>query len=342
MTRSSPSIGVVGIGTYLPPVVRNLQDIAQAVRMPEQWVTERTGIQQRYEALPEQATSDLAAEAVRAALDSAGLSAAQLDLLVVGTTTPDEIGQATACRVQHLVGATRAVAMDVSAACSSWLFGARIAHDWLAARGGCAAVVGCEVYSRFLDHNDRATAVLFGDGAAATVLGPVPHPQGFGPITLASDGARAGHAHIPAGGSRRPASAQTVRANDHSVRMDGRAARDFVYDIFPRMTSEALLAARVKPDQIDAVVAHQPNPVLLRKAYANTGLPEDRLIVIGQEVGNLGAASLPYSLAQAAAQGRLRTGSKILVVAFGAGLTWGNTVLTWSGATAARSRQEAS
>jgi len=303
--------------------------------MTEQWVLERTGIRQRHIAKSEQATSDLAAEAVRAALSSAGIGADQLDLIIVGTTTPDEICPSTACRVQALVGAQRAVALDVAAACSSWLFGIQVAKQWLTTNTDIehAVVVGSEVYSRFLDFSDRATAALFGDGAAATVLSRVPQTEGFGPITLGSDGTQAEHAWIPGGGSRRPASAITVRDRAHAVHMDGRAARVFVHDVFPQMIDQALSASGVKPEDVKVVVSHQPNPVLLRKAYARTGLPEDRLIVIGERVGNLGAGSLPYALAQASAEGRLQTGDAVLLVAFGAGLTWGSTTLIWSGAT---------
>ncbi|WP_129312266.1 ketoacyl-ACP synthase III [Streptomyces sp. L2] len=327
-------IGVTGIGAYLPPLIRTHRDTAAAVGMPEQWVLERTGIKTRYVAEAEQATSDLAAQAVQAALTSGGLSAEQLGLIIVGTTTPDEICPSTACRVQAMVGARRAVALDVSAACSSWLFGIKVAQQWLAANDDIehAVVVGSEVYSRFLDFSDRATASLFGDGAAATLLSRVPEAEGFSHITLASDGTQAEHAFIPGGGSRRPASETTLRERSHTVRMDGRAARMFVYEVFPQMIDQALSSADLKPDDIKVVISHQPNPVLLRKAYAKTGLPEDRLIVIGERVGNLGAGSLPYALAQAAAEGRLEPGDKALIVAFGAGLTWGSTVLTWSGA----------
>jgi 3-oxoacyl-(acyl-carrier-protein) synthase III len=327
-------IGVTGLGTYLPPLIRTYQETATVVGMPEQWVLERTGIRKRHIAGAEQATSHLAAHAVRAALSSAGLSAEQLDLIIVGTTTPDEICPSTACRVQAQVGARRAVALDVSAACSSWLFGIQVAHQWLATSGEIqhAVVVGSEVYSRFLDFSDRATASLFGDGAAATLLSRVPQTEGFGPITLASDGTHAEHAFIPGGGSRRPASETTLRERAHAVRMDGRATRMFVYEVFPQMIDQALSSAGLKPEEIKVVIAHQPNPVLLRKAYAKTGMPGDRLVVIGDRVGNLGAGSLPYALAQAAAEGRLQRGDKALIVAFGAGLTWGSTILTWSGA----------
>jgi len=276
----------------------------------------------------------MAAHAVLNAIAAAGIAVQQVGLLLVATTTPDEPCPATACRVQALIGARHAVAMDVSAACSGWLFATKVAQSWLAVNPDVehAVVVGSETYSRFLDADDRATASLFGDGAAATVISRVAPGEGFGPIALGSDGTRAEFAWIPAGGSRMPSSQETVRRRQHSVHMDGRAARIFVEDIFGKLAIEALNRTKTNPTEISAVVAHQPNPVLLRKAYCRTALPPDRLVVTGDDVGNLGAGALPHGLVKAATEHNLSPGDKILMIAFGAGLTWGTTVLTWSGA----------
>lgn len=333
MSRSADAapIGVLGTGSHLPARIRSNEEIAAACGVSAQWILERTGVRRRHVAGPGVASSDLAAEAVRRALADAQLTAADLDLIVLATSTPDELGPSTACRVQAAVGARRAVAFDVAAACSGWLFGARVASDYLRAGGGAryAAVVGCEVYSPFVDPADRATAVLFADGAAAAVLGPVAAGRGFAPIVLGSDGGHADDVLIPAGGSRRPASAGTLADGGHRVHMDGRAVRDFIMEIFPRAAREALEREGLKPGDIDLVITHQPNPLLLRRACAAAGFPAERLVVIGHETGNIGAGSLPYALAEAAATGRLRSGSRALLVAFGAGLTWGSTVLTW-------------
>ncbi|MFJ8605434.1 3-oxoacyl-ACP synthase III family protein [Streptomyces shenzhenensis] len=327
------SIGITGIGTYLPPRVRTFADTATMVGMPEQWVLERTGIRSRHVADEDQATSDMAAQAVSSALMSAGLTAEQLGLILVATTTPDEPCPSTACRVQGLIGAGQAVAMDVAAACSGWLFAAKVAQAWLTSNPEVehAVVVGSETYSRFLNPGDRATAALFGDGAAATVVSRVAGGEGFAPIILGSDGSRGDFAWIPGGGSRIPASAETVRERSHTVHMDGRAARVFVYEVFPKLVAEALARTGTHPEELAAVVAHQPNPVLLRRAYANTALPPDKLVVTGDRVGNLGAGALPHALNEAAVSKKLVPGDKVLMVAFGAGLTWGSTVLTWSG-----------
>jgi 3-oxoacyl-(acyl-carrier-protein) synthase III len=334
MSRSADAVpvGVLGTGSYLPPGVRGNDEVAAASGVSAQWILERTGVRRRHVAEPGAAASDLAAEAVRRAVADAGLTAADLDLIVLATSGPDELGPSTACRVQAAIGARRAVAFDVTAACSGWLFGARVARDYLSndTNGArYAVVVGCEVYSRFVDRADRATAVLFADGAAAAVLGPVPAGLGFAPIVLGSDGTHAGDVLVPAGGSRRPASAQTLADGGHKIHMDGRAVRDFILEIFPRAAREALDREGLGPEDIDAVITHQPNPLLLRRVCEQAGFPAERLVVIGDEAGNIGAGSLPYALAEAAATGRLRPGSRALLVAFGAGLTWGSTVLTW-------------
>ncbi|MEV0372905.1 ketoacyl-ACP synthase III [Streptomyces sp. NPDC050636] len=333
-----PCIGVLGMGSYLPRATRTNADVAAAVGVTPQWITERTGVHTRHVAAPGEAASDLAAAAVRAAVAAAGIDIDQLDVLVAATSTPDELGPSTACRIQALTGARNAVALDVSAACAGWLFAARVAHDWLRGSSGAryAAVVGVEAYSKFIDPTDRGTAVLFADGAAAAVLGPVADNRGFTDFRLGSDGTGAHHVLIPAGGSRAPASAATLGGGKHFIHMDGRAVRDFIVEIFPLLVSECLVRNRLRPADIDAFITHQPNPVLLRGLGERIGIPSERLVIVGDEVGNIGAASAPYALATAAARGLLPTGGRILLAVFGAGVTWGSALLTWTGAPSIR------
>ena len=329
-------IGVLGMGTHLPHRIRTNDEVARTVGVSAQWIGERTGVRTRHVAAPEQAASDLAAGAVRAAASAAGIDCRSIDLLLCATSTPDELGPATACRVQALVGAESAVALDVSAACSGWLFAAKVAHDWLRADGSAryAAVVGVEAYSKFVDRADRGTAVLFADGAAAAILGPVAAPHGFSDFVLGSDGTLAGLVLIPAGGSRLPASAETLAGQGHRIRMDGRAVSHFITDVFPRLVHEALDRNGLKVSDVDALIAHQPNPALLRRLGRELGFSDDRVTVIGDAVGNIGAASAPFALATAAAEQRLPTGGLALIVVFGAGMTWGTALLGWSGAPA--------
>lgn len=326
------SIGVIGTGGYVPPQIRTNAEVAALAGVTPEWIAERTGVQQRHVLGPDQATSDLAAEAVRRALESAGLTAGDLDLLVLATSTPDELGPATACRVQARLAAWQAVVFDVSAACSGWMFATRVAVDSLRTGTGkrYAAVVGVEAYSRFLDPTDVGTAVLFGDGAGATILGAVRAGTGFDCIELGSNGEHAGDVLIPGGGSRIPASPASLREQRHVIHMDGRAVRDFILEIFPKAAGEALHRAGLAPGDVDLIVAHQPNPKLLRRACREAGFDPDLLVMVGDQVGNLGAGSIPYALAKAQADGRLHSGDRVLIVAFGAGLTWGSTVLTWN------------
>jgi len=332
---SQGRIGVLGMGTHLPPTVRTNAEVARGAGVTAEWISERTGVLKRHVAGPDEAASDLAAPAVRAAADAACVDVADIGLLVCGTSTPDELGPSTACRIQTMVGATHAVALDVSAACSGWLFAAKVAHDWLRGTDEIryAAVVGVEAYSKFLDAADRGTAVLFADGAAAAILGPVPDSQGFTHFSLGSDGTLADRVLIPAGGSRRPASAATLTDSGHRIHMDGRTIGRFITDVFPRLITDALDRGGLGLQDIDCVVVHQPNPVLLRRVGADLGIPADRLVVVGDEVGNIGAASAPYALASAAGH-RLRPGDRVLLAVFGAGMTWGSALLTWSGAPA--------
>ncbi|MFJ5231268.1 3-oxoacyl-ACP synthase III family protein [Kitasatospora sp. NPDC088391] len=326
------AVGVWGTGRYVPERVRPNAEVAGTVGVTPEWIAERTGVRQRHVAADGQAASDLAAAAVRRALDSAGVTADRIGLLVCATSTPDELGPATACRVQALVGAAGAVALDVSAACSGWLFGTKVAHDWLRGADGpmLAVVVGVEAYSKFVDPADRATAVLFADGAAATVLGPVEPPGGLGGFRLGSDGTLADRVLIPAGGSRLPADGKTLAAGEHRIRMDGRFVSRFIREAFPRMLHETLRAHGLTVADLDHVITHQPNPVLLHRLAEESGLA-DRMTVVGDLVGNIGAASAPYALATAHAEGRLRPGDLILLTVFGAGMTWGSALLRWSG-----------
>ncbi|AEM89008.1 3-oxoacyl-ACP synthase III family protein [Streptomyces violaceusniger] len=324
MERKAP-IGVLGCGSYLPAERRSNEQVARQAGVSAEWIHSHTGVKSRWAAAEDEAASDLALGALRSALAAAEIEADQLGLIILATSTPDDLGPSTACRVQHAIKATRAVALDVAAACSGWLFAARVAHDWLRQDPsiGYAAVIGVEAYSKFINPADRATASLFGDGAAATILGPVPAPYGFGPFTLGSDGGLADVVGIPGGGSRQP-------DGDHTIHMKGRIVRDFVVNNLPGIIDDALKQHRITMGDVDHFVTHQPNPLLLRQVAEKVGIPATRLVVIGEDVGNIGAACIPYALTQGASQGRFAQGDLVLIAGFGAGFTWGSTLLTWN------------
>ncbi|WP_034482783.1 3-oxoacyl-ACP synthase III family protein [Actinomadura oligospora] len=329
-----------GTGAYLPEQRITSTELSAGLGLDPHWIESRTGIRARHRAAPGQAASDLAAHAARNALDAAGIDAGDLTLIVLGTSTPDELGPATACRLQALLGAGQAAAFDVAAACTGFLHALQTAAALLTATptapdrpptgpGPYALVVGVEVYSRFLDPADRGTSALFGDGAAAAVLGPVPAPHGITAMGMGSDGTRADDVLIPAGGSRRPATGDTLAALDHTIHMDGSAVRRFITDIFPRLVEDATDQAGVKPADLALVVPHQPNPKLVASLAPTAGLDPSQLAIAGQDVGNIGAASLPYALHRAVADGRLHAGDQVLLAGFGAGLTWAHALITW-------------
>lgn len=323
---------ILGTGSYLPPRRVPSDQVSRSLGLDPQWVVRRTGIRVRHVAAADQAASDLAAAAGRRALAAAGVRAADLGLIVLGTSTPDELGPSTACRVQALLGSRHAAAFDVAAACTGFVYGLQAATGWLSTQRGSpplALVVGVEVYSRFLNPADRATAALFGDGAAAAVVGPAPPPYGITSLRIGSDGSRADDVLIPSGGSRSPATAATVAGLGHTIHMDGRAVRAFITGILPRLVAEATSHAGVKPADLALVVPHQPNPLLVASLAPEAGLHPDQLVITGRDVGNIGAASLPYALDHAVRTRGIAPGELVLLAGFGAGLTWGHVLLTW-------------
>ncbi|MFI0445984.1 3-oxoacyl-ACP synthase III family protein [Actinomadura sp. 6N118] len=321
-----------GTGSYLPDQRVRSEDLSLAMGLAPGWIEDRTGIRHRHVADSGQAASDLAAGAGRRALEAAGLAPEDIGLIVLGTSTPDELGPSTACRVQAVLGAAQAAAFDVAAACTGFVYGLQAAVGWLATQRGkppYALVIGVEVYSRFLNTGDRATAALFGDGAAAAVIGPAPPPYGIASMAMGADGTRAGDVLIPAGGSRTPASPGTLASLGHTIHMDARAVRSFIVDILPQLIAEATGDAGVKPSDLSLVVPHQPNPRLVASLADQAGLAPGQMVIAGQDVGNIGAASLPYALDRAVRTRGIGEGEVVLLAGFGAGLTWGHTLIVW-------------
>jgi 3-oxoacyl-[acyl-carrier-protein] synthase-3 len=326
------STGIIGVGGYVPDRIIENAEIAEFLPVDENWISDRTGIFSRHAAAPHEAASDLAAIAAERALDDAGLNAADIDLIIVATSTPDELGPSTACRVQALLGAERAVAFDVAAACAGWMFAMQVAQAHLALDLSMryVLVIGVEVYSRFVSSKDRATVVLFGDGAGATVIGRVPSPYGIDHVSLGSDGTKADYVLIPGGGSRRPATEQTLKEGAHRVKMNAEGVRKFIAARFPDLIAQTLEAASLKVDEVTLLVAHQPNPKLVESLAVAAGLRPDQVVLTSSEVGNIGAASIPYALARAVETGRLHIGDTVVTVTIGAGMTWGRALLTWA------------
>jgi acetoacetyl-CoA synthase len=327
-----------GTGSYVPQTVLTNAELAHRLDIDESWIVDKTHIRERRVAAPEEATSDLATEAARRALESAGISASEIDLIVLATSTPDQPMPATACHVQANLGAHRAVAFDVDSVCSGFVYAFVVAHAILASQSWArhALVLGADTYSRVLDYTDRRTAVLFGDGAGAVVLGPAPQPADSRGCLLAtslgSDGTMADLVQIPAGGSRRPATPQTLADREHYFAMHGGDVRRLANKVFPTLVHDLLAAASMRLDDVDLIVPHQANGAMLEEWASDLGLGPGVLHRTVEKYGNTGAASVPITLDDAVRAGRLRSLARVLMVAFGGGMSWGGVAVSWGAA----------
>jgi len=330
LTRRGATIA--GMGISIPPRVVTNHDLERLVETSDEWIQTRTGIRERRVAPDDVATSDLAVDAARHALAQARLDAKDVDLIIVGTATPDMLFPATACLVQDRLGATRAGAFDASAACSSWAYAAAMGHAAIASgTAETVLVIGAETLSRILDWTDRATSVLFGDAAAAVVLRPCQVDEGFLTFHLGSDGSGGSLICLPAGGSRLPPSVETVAAGDHYLKMNGREVYKFAVRAIPRAIEVVAAQAGVAVDEVDLFVPHQANIRIIEAAAKRLGQPMDKFFVNVDRYGNTSSASVPVALYEAAAQGRIRPGDLVIFVAFGGGLTWGAAAMRWTG-----------
>jgi 3-oxoacyl-[acyl-carrier-protein] synthase-3 len=330
------AVGILGTGSYLPERVVTNRELAEMVPGADpDWVARKTMIEARRFAAPGEATSDLAARAAVRALDRAGITAAEIDYLIVSTSTGDVPQPPTASLVQNLIGAHRAAGLDLNVVCAGFVFALSMAQGLVTVRPDARVlVIAADVSSRILDFSDRRTAVLFGDGAGAAVVGSV--PEGFGIIDteLVTRGDAAGLIHIDAGGSRLPASAETVANGDHYFRMNGRGVRDFVADHVPPVLAGLLDRAGLHAKDIDHFVPHQANGVMLKELVDLAGLDGARTHLTLDRYGNVGSASVPVALDEAARSGTVQPGDLVLLAGFGGGMSVGATVLRW-GATPA-------
>ena len=321
-------VQMLSTGAFAPdPVVRN-EDLA-ALGYDAEWIVQRTGIHQRRHAPAHLATSDLALKAAQRCLAKADVPAARLDLILVATVTPDTLMPATACRLQHRLGA-RAPAMDINAACSGFVFALVTAAHYLKnGFGRLALVVGADMMSRTVDPEDKRTFPLFGDGAGAVLLGVGDEQQGFLSYTLGSDGAGAEMLCIPAGGSREPTSADSFASKRHFLRMAGRPVFKWAVRIVVDSILDVLCQAGLTPDDLDLVALHQANSRIINAVVDDLGIDRQKVVTNVDRYGNTSAASIPLVLDEAQAQGRIRRGDLVLISGFGAGLTWATAVVRW-------------
>ncbi|MDO3410738.1 beta-ketoacyl-ACP synthase III [Saccharibacillus sp. CPCC 101409] len=323
-------VGVIGTGKYVPERILNNAELEKMVDTNDEWIVSRTGIRERHIAAPEQATSDLAYEAAIKALDSAGLKAEELDLIVVATITPDTTFPSTACILQERLGAKKAAAFDLGAACSGFVYSLAAATGFI--QNGMynnALVIGADTLSRITDYTDRNTCVLFGDGAGAVVIGEVPEGRGFQSFDLGAEGTGGELLKLPAGGSRLPSSPETLAAKQHFIYMSGREVFKFAVRVMGTATEEVLRKAEMTKEDIDLFIPHQANIRIIQSAMQRLDLSEDRVMINVQKYANTSAASIPLALVEAVEEGRVKEGDRVVMVGFGGGLTWGGTALIW-------------
>ncbi len=322
-------VGIIGVGEYLPERILTNSDLEKMVDTSDEWITTRTGIKERRLADKEEATSDLAYLAAKQALKDAKLKPLELDLIIVATITPDMPFPSTASFVQAKLGAKNAFCFDISAACAGFIYAIVIAQQFIA-RGTVrnALVVGAETLSSVTDWQDRSTCILFGDGAGAAVLAEVP-ADGILSTYLGTDGTKTGLLMIPGGGSRNPASRETVEQRLHYIKMEGNELFKLAVKLMMEAAQIAIKRAGLEPKDIDLVIPHQANARIITAMAKRIGLSEDKVYLNIEKYGNMSSASLAIALCDAAKEGRIKKGDNVLLDAFGAGLVWGACVIKW-------------
>lgn len=329
-TQQTVRVGLAGSGSYLPQRILTNDELSRMVDTSDEWITTRTGIKERHIARPDEVTSDMAAAAARQALESAGIGAETLDVIIVATCTPDTIFPSTACAVQQKIGAANAFCFDLSAACSGFLYAMETARGMLAAGlHRTALVIGADKMSCVVDWQDRTTCVLFGDGAGAVVLTAATTGRGIMASMMGSDGSLGDLLQIPGGGSRHPASEQTVRDRLHVIKMGGNHVFKHAVLCMSQAGQGVLERAGLEMSQVDWIIPHQANMRIISAIADRAGAPIEKVICNLNKVGNLSAASIPVAMDEAVRDGRIRRGDILLFVAFGGGFTWGAMALEW-------------
>ncbi|NIK68790.1 3-oxoacyl-[acyl-carrier-protein] synthase-3 [Paenibacillus sp. BK720] len=323
-------VGIIGTGKYVPDRILSNKELEQMVETNDEWIVTRTGIRERRLAAAEQATSDLAYQASLKAIEAAGITIEDLDLIIVSTITPDTFFPSTACLLQEKLGAKKAAAFDLSAACSGFIYGLATASNMIATgMYKHVLVVGAETLSRITDYTDRNTCILFGDGAGAVVLGQVEEGRGFKSFELGADGGGGELLKVSGGGSRMPSTAESVASKQHYIHMAGNEVFKFAVRIMGNAAEEALRKAGMSKEDINLLVPHQANVRIIQSALNRLDLSEQKCMINLDKYGNMSAASIPVALAEAVEQGKVNDGDCLVFVGFGGGLTWGASVLIW-------------
>ena len=321
---------ITGWGKYLPDNILTNKDLEKKVDTSDEWIKSRTGIKQRYIADEDQSTSDLAYHAAQEALDKADLKAEELDMIIVATVTPDMAFPSTACILEDRLGAANAATLDIEAGCSGFVYGVSVANQFVATgMYDNILVIGAETLSKIMDWEDRNTCVLFGDGAGAAVIQPVAN-GGFHSFDLGSDGSGGKSLYMPGGGSLNPASKETVENRLHYIKMEGNQVFKFAVKRMGQASLDVIEKAGYTTEDVDLFIPHQANTRIISSAAKRLNLDDDEVYVNLPDYGNTSSASVPIAMTEARNNGLIKNGDKLVLVAFGAGLTWGSTFLEWN------------
>ena len=332
MVKVMRRVKIAGLGTYVPPKLLTNADLEKLVDTNNEWILQRTGIRQRHIVDPGVGSSDLAKEAALLAMAEAGVTPEQVGFIVVGTTTPDMMFPSTACLLQAKIGAVNAWGFDLGAACSGFTYALTTAYQMVASGStDCAIAAGADVMSSIIDYTDRTTCVLFGDGAGAVVLTPAADDE---PAILSFaheiDGTGGPSLCMPAGGSLRPASHETVDQRMHYVKQDGAAVFKFAVRKTEEIALRVLAEANVEAAEVDLFVSHQANRRIIQAAADRLGWPQEKVVINLEMYGNTTAGTIPLALADARREGRVKRGDKVLLASVGAGFTVGSVLLDWA------------
>jgi 3-oxoacyl-[acyl-carrier-protein] synthase-3 len=328
-----PFAEIAGLGVAVPERVVTNADFEATLDTSDQWIVERTGIRERRYAGPEDSVASLSRDAALSAMARAGVSAADLDSIVLGTASPDRLLPSTACDLQALLGAERAAAFDISAACPGFLYAMTVAEGLIASgQSEVSLVIGAEKLTSITDMTDRSTAILFGDAAGAAIIRRTtggPGARGILSTFIKSDGRLADLLYRPGGGAAHPLSEAVLAERSHFIRMAGREVFKAAVLAMSDACDQALARAGVSADQIDLLIPHQANTRIIEATAKHAGMPMDRVMVNVDRYGNTSSASIPLAIEQAVQEGRVRPGSLLLLVSFGAGFTWASAVVRW-------------
>jgi 3-oxoacyl-[acyl-carrier-protein] synthase-3 len=321
---------ITGVGSYVPAKILTNADLEKMVDTSDEWITTRTGIKERRVAAKDEFTSDMAVKAAQRAMKMAGVTAEQIELIVVATITPDMPFPATACLVQQKIGARRAAAFDLEAACSGFIYGLEIGQQFIMSRTyDTVLIIGAEKLSSIVDYADRNTCVLFGDGAGAAVLQNRPNAHGLLTAVMGADGSKGNLIHMPGGGSRCPATMDSVAAKLHYLQMDGRETFKSAVQAMCTAAKEALRRCELDITKIKCVIPHQANRRIIDAVGKRLGVAPEQMFINLDRYGNTSAASVAIALDEVVASGKIQRGDLVLLIVFGAGLTWGAAVIEW-------------